>query len=54
MITFGSEQYMWRSDGPNGHPDPNEPPVTNTLASGTNSITLPKASVTVLRGKIAG
>jgi hypothetical protein len=52
MITFGSEQYMWKSDGPNGHPDPNLPPVTRTLPSGTKSITLPKASVTVLRGKV--
>jgi len=53
MITFGSEQYMWKSDGPNGHPDPNEPPVTKTLASGTRSVVLPKSSVTVLRGKLS-
>jgi hypothetical protein len=51
MITFGSEQYMWKSEGPNGHPDPNKPPVTKTLPAGTQSIALPKASVTVLRGK---
>ena len=52
LITFGSEQYMWKSEGPNGHPDPNLPPVTKTLATGTRSITLPKAAVTVLRGKL--
>jgi F5/8 type C domain len=52
MTTFGSNQYMWQSDGPNGHPEPNEPPVTNTLAADTQSVTLPKASVTVLRGKV--
>jgi hypothetical protein len=52
-VTFGSEQYMWKSDGPNGHPDPNIPPVAKTLAAGTKSITLPKASVTVLRGKMS-
>lgn len=52
-ISFGSEQYMWKSDGPNGHPDPNDPPVRKTLPSGTQTITLPKASVTVLRGKLA-
>jgi len=51
MITFGSDQYIWKSDGPNGHPDPNEPPVTKTLAAGTQFITLPKASVTILRAK---
>jgi hypothetical protein len=50
QITFGSEQYMWKSDGANSHPDPDLPPVTKTLA-GTASITLPKASVTVLRGR---
>jgi hypothetical protein len=49
MTTFGSEQYMWKSEGPNGHPEPNDPPVKKTLAAGTQSITLPKASVTVLR-----
>ena len=52
LITFGSEQYMWKSDGPNSHPDPNDPPVTKTLSADTQSITLPKASVTVLRGKV--
>ena len=51
LVTFGSEQYMWKSDGPNGHPEPNHPPVTKTLSSGTQSVLLPKASVTILRGK---
>ena len=51
MITFGSEQYMWQSQGANSHPDPNEPPVRRTLPTGTSSVTLPKASVTVLRWK---
>jgi len=50
MITFGNEQYVWKSEGPNGHPDPNESPMTKTLPAGTHAITLPKASVTVLRG----
>jgi hypothetical protein len=53
MTTFGSEQYMWKSEGPNGHPDPNQPPVTKTLPAGTETILLPKASVTVLRAKSA-
>jgi hypothetical protein len=38
-------------EGPNGHPDPNQPPVTKTLPAGTETIALAKASVTVLRGK---
>jgi len=54
MVTFGSEQYMWKSEGPNGHPDPNEPPVRNQLVAETRFITLPKASVTVLRSKVTG
>lgn len=53
LITFGSEQYMWQSDGPNGHPNPNDPPIIKTLPSGTRSFRLPKASVTVIRGKAA-
>ncbi len=52
LVTFGSDQYMWKSAGPNGHPEPNDPPVRKTLPAGTQSIVLPKASVTVLRGKV--
>jgi hypothetical protein len=55
MTTFGSEQYLWRSEGPQSHPDPNLPPVSTTLQAGQNSsFTLPKASLNVLRGKIEG
>lgn len=55
ITTFGSEQYVWRSEGPESHADPNLAPVTTTLPGGpTFSFTLPKASLTVLRGKIKG
>jgi hypothetical protein len=55
MTTFGSEQYGWRSQGPESHPDPNFPPTTTTLQGGpTFAFTLPKASLNVLRGKIDG
>jgi hypothetical protein len=53
MTTFGSEQYMWKSEGPNSHPDPNQPPISKTLPPSTSSVTLPKASVTILRAKLA-
>ena len=54
MITFGSDQYVWHSDGPNSHPDPENPPATNPVPGGPQAtFTLPKASVTVLRGKIS-
>jgi hypothetical protein len=55
MTTFGSEQYAWHSAGPESHPEPNLPPVTTTLAGGPNfSVTLPKASLNVLGGKLDG
>jgi hypothetical protein len=55
MVTFGSEQYVWRSDGPNSHPDPNDAPLTKTVqAAPDGSFTLPKASLNVLRGKVDG
>jgi hypothetical protein len=53
-VTFGSEQYMWINDGPNSHPDPDNPPVATTMDSSSDTVfTLPKASVSVLRGKVA-
>jgi F5/8 type C domain len=53
-ITFGSQQYIWQNEGPNSHPDPNLPPAAATLNATPQTIfTLPKASVTVLRGKIS-
>jgi hypothetical protein len=51
-VTFGSEQYVWRSEGINSHPDPNAPPLRN-VAQG-DVIELPKASLTVLRGTVEG
>jgi hypothetical protein len=54
-VTFGSEQYVWKNDGENSHADPDGPPVGTTLAAGPNrTFTLPKASVTVLRGRVEG
>jgi hypothetical protein len=55
FVTFGGEQYVWINDGPNSHPDPDNPPVaTPMLANAQTIFTLPKASVTVLRGKVPG
>ncbi len=55
LVTFGSEQYVWINDGPNSHPDPDNPPAASTQAGGPQTVfTLPKASITVLRGKVAG
>jgi len=53
MVTFGAEQYVWHSEGPKSHADPDGPPATKTLhAKSGESFSLPKASVTVLRGRI--
>jgi len=55
FVTFGSEQYVWINDGPNSHPDPDRPPVASTVEAGSQTtFTLPKASITVLRGKVMG
>jgi hypothetical protein len=53
MVTFGAEQYVWHSEGPKSHADPDGPPATKTLhAKSGEPFSLPKASVTVLRGRI--
>lgn len=53
-ISFGSDQYVWINDGPNSHPDPNLPPAAKSIDANAQTIfALPKASITVLRGKIA-
>jgi F5/8 type C domain-containing protein len=55
LSTWGSEQYVWINDGPDSHADPDHPPVTTTLAGEARTVfTLPKASITVLRGSVAG
>ena len=55
VTTFGSEQYAWKNDGTNSHADPDGPPVGIRLPSGPQTtFTLPKASITVLRGKVTG
>jgi hypothetical protein len=53
MVAFGADQYVWHSEGPKSHADPDGPPLVKLLhTGGGESFSLPKASVTVLRGKI--
>jgi hypothetical protein len=53
MVTFGAEQYVWHPDGPKSHADPDGPAARKTInAKSGEAVTLPRASVTVLRGKI--
>jgi hypothetical protein len=54
-VSFGSEQYVWINNGPESHADPDHPPVSTTLEAGPQTVfNLPKASITVLRGTVAG
>jgi hypothetical protein len=53
VVSFGSEQYQWHPDDKWGYAEPNGPPVKLTLSATLESTyTLPKASITVLRGKV--
>ena len=52
-VTFGTEQYVWHPQGATSHADPDGPPATTSMnVKGSAGFTLPKASVTVLRGKL--
>jgi hypothetical protein len=52
-VTFGSEQYRWHPDGPNGYPNPDGPFAVSTLDANRETVyELPKASITVLTGAL--
>jgi hypothetical protein len=55
MATFGSEQYQWHSNLNGGTADPDGPIAHSSISAGSAdaTFTLPKASVTVLRGTIS-
>ena len=54
MITFGKSQYVWHPNRKQGYGDPDGPAATSTIQGVADTIyTLPPASLTVLRGKIA-
>jgi NedA-like, galactose-binding domain len=53
QVTFGSEQYVWKDQGAASYADPDGPPLGATAPGGPQAtFTLPKASITVLRGRI--
>jgi hypothetical protein len=55
QVSFGSEQYVWKDDGANSYADPDRPPVGAMVSGGPRALfTVPKASVTVLRGRVDG
>jgi len=53
-ITFGSSEYQWHQEGTGGHADPDGPPSRSAVTGGPEAVyQLPKASITVLRGRIS-
>lgn len=55
MVTFGAAEYVWHSSGPTSHADPDGPPKRADVDwKAGQKVLLPKASVTVLTGKISG
>jgi hypothetical protein len=55
LVTFGGEQYRWHPEPGGGRADPDGPAARSTLTGGPQATyTLPKASVTVVRGRLAG
>ena len=53
MTTFGAAQYVWHPEGLKSHAEPDGPPATSTIeATASTAFTFPRASVTVLRGRV--
>jgi hypothetical protein len=53
-ITFGANEYQWRPNGADSHADPDGPQVKSTVNGSKDAVfALPKASITILRGKIS-
>jgi hypothetical protein len=51
--TFGAEQYVWHPDGAKSHADPDGPAAVSAMdAKAGTRFMLPRASITVLRGRI--
>ena len=52
-ITFGSNEYQWHAAGTGGHADPDGPPSRSVVDGGEQAVyEIPKASITILRGRI--
>jgi hypothetical protein len=55
VITFGSAQYQWHPTREGGFPDPDGPAVKASVnVTADTAYELPKASITIVRGSIAG
>jgi len=55
MVTFGAAEYVWHSSGATSHADPDGPPKRSEVKwKSGQKVLLPKASITVLTGKVGG
>jgi hypothetical protein len=55
MIAFGEAQYHWNPEPNGGAANPDGPAAKSQVTAGpSTTYSLPKASVTVLRGELAG
>ena len=53
VTTFGASNYVWHAKGRDGRAAPDGPPVASKRPGGpATTYTLPRASLTVLRGKL--
>jgi hypothetical protein len=55
MVTFGAAQYEWHPEIKGGRAEPDGPAARTTVRAGRETqFVLPRASVSVIRGKISG
>jgi hypothetical protein len=55
LATFGAAEYVWHSSGATSHADPDGPAASSVLEwKEGQEVLLPKASMTVLTGKVGG
>lgn len=55
LVTFGAAEYVWHSSSVTSHADPDGPPASSVLEwKEGQEVLLPKASMTVLTGKVGG
>jgi hypothetical protein len=55
LVQFGAAEYLWHPSGPASHADPAGPAKVSSLEwKSGQKISLPKASITVVRGTLAG
>jgi len=55
IVTFGAAEYVWHSAGAESHADPDGPPSRSVVDwMQAQEIQLPRASMTVLTGKVGG